>query len=47
MKPPGSSGCWADQGFKSLGVRVHGMTAIDVDGNARVIFPGEIDEDRR
>jgi len=42
-----SSDRWPGQGFKSFGVGLRGITAIDVDGNARVIRPGELDEDRR
>ncbi len=39
-----SSVRWSVQGFKSFGVGLRGITAIDVDGNARVIRSGEQDE---
>lgn len=38
-----SSARWARQGFKSFGVGLRGITAIDIDGNASVIVPGELD----
>jgi predicted phosphodiesterase len=41
-----SSSCWAAQGFRSYGVGLRGVTAIDEHGNAEVIVPGEIDEPR-
>ena len=41
-----SSARWAAQGFKSYGVGLRGITAIDADGNAEVIVPGELDEQR-
>ena len=41
-----SSDRWALQGFKSYGVGLRGITAIDADGNATVIVPGELDEER-
>lgn len=41
-----SSARWAIQGFKSFGVGLRGITAIDVDGNAKVIVPGELDVQR-
>lgn len=41
-----SSSQWAAQGFRSYGVGLRGITAIDVDGNAEVIVPGEIDAER-
>jgi predicted phosphodiesterase len=41
-----SSDRWAKQGFKSYGVGLRGITAIDVDGSAEVIVPGELDEAR-
>lgn len=41
-----SSGRWTEQGFKSFGVGLRGISAIDFDGNARVIVPGELDEAR-
>jgi len=42
-----SSSRWEAQGFKSYGVGLRGITAIDVDGNAEVIVPGELDVDDR
>lgn len=42
-----SSGRWSVQGFKSFGVGLRGITAIDLNGNAVVIRPGELDELRR
>ena len=41
-----SSYRWSAQGFKSFGVGLRGITAIDVDGNASVIVPGELDDFR-
>ncbi len=41
-----SSDRWAQQGFKSYGVGLRGITAVDADGNATVIVPGELDEQR-
>lgn len=41
-----SSERWARQGFKSFGVGLRGITAIDADGKAEVIVPGELDEAR-
>jgi predicted phosphodiesterase len=41
-----SSAEWARQGFKSFGVGLRGISAIDLDGTARVIVPGELDEAR-
>ena len=41
-----SSDRWAQQGFKSHGVGLRGVTSIDVDGNATVIVPGELDKQR-
>lgn len=41
-----SSDRWAQQGFKSHGVGLRGVTSIDLDGNATVIVPGELDEQR-
>ncbi len=38
-----SSGRFSEQGFKSFGVGLRGITAIDVDGTATVIRPGELD----
>ena len=41
-----SSDRWAQQGFKSYGVGLRGVTSIDMDGNATVVVPGELDEQR-
>lgn len=41
-----SSDRWAKQRFKSFGVGLRGITAIDVNGNATVIVPGELDQQR-
>jgi len=41
-----SSDRWALQGFKSFGVGLRGITAIDADGHARVVVAGELDERR-
>lgn len=41
-----SSARWAEQGFKSFGVGLRGISAIDVDGNVAVVRPGELDERR-
>lgn len=41
-----SSGHWSAQGFRSFGVGLRGITAIEVDGSAQVIVPGELDEGR-
>jgi predicted phosphodiesterase len=41
-----SSAWWSEQGFKSFGVGLRGITAIDVQGNAQVILPGELDVQR-
>ena len=41
-----SSDRWLQQGFKSYGVGLRGLTSVDVDGNATVIVPGELDEQR-
>jgi predicted phosphodiesterase len=37
---------WASQGFRSFGVGLRGITAIDADGNAEVVVPGELDDAR-
>lgn len=42
-----SSACWMQQGFKSFGVGLRGITAIDIDGQMRVVVPGERDRERR
>jgi len=41
-----SSQRWPQQGFASFGVGMRGITAIDVDGLATVIVPGEVDNPR-
>ncbi len=41
-----SSARWEKQGFKSFGVGLRGITAIDVAGVATVIVPGEFDDQR-
>lgn len=41
-----SSDRWVQQGFKSYGVGLRGITAIDAEGNATVIVAGELDEQR-
>jgi len=41
-----SSDRWFQQDFKSYGVGLRGITAIDAEGNAEVIVPGELDEQR-
>lgn len=41
-----SSARWKSQGFKSFGVGLRGITAIDVDGKAEVIVVGELDAAR-
>ncbi len=41
-----SSARWAEQGFRSFGVGLKGISAIDLDGNVRVIVPGERDDAR-
>jgi len=38
-----SSGWWEGQGFRSFGVGLRGITAIDLGGNATVIVHGEVD----
>ena len=42
-----SSARWVRQGFKSFGVGLRGVTAIDIDSNATVVVPGELDTARR
>lgn len=42
-----SSERWAEQGFKSHGVGLRGITAIDADGNATIVVPGELDGQRQ
>jgi predicted phosphodiesterase len=37
---------WASQGFRSFGIGLRGITAIDADGNATVVRPGEMDDQR-
>jgi predicted phosphodiesterase len=41
-----SSDRWAAQGFKSYGCGLRGITAINENGDAEVIVPGELDEAR-
>jgi len=41
-----SSGRWVAQGFRSFGVGLRGITAIDSDGHAEVVVPGELDGPR-
>jgi hypothetical protein len=41
-----SSDRWDRQVFKSFGVGLRGITAIDAGGNANVIVPGEMDAQR-
>lgn len=41
-----SSERWIQQGFRSYGVGLRGITAIDAGGNATVIVPGELDDAR-
>lgn len=41
-----SSDRWTQQRFRTYGVGLRGVTAIDADGNAEVIVPGELDEAR-
>lgn len=41
-----SSHHWVQQGFKSFGVGLCGITAIDVDGHAEVIVSGDLDHQR-
>lgn len=41
-----SSDRWGPQGFKSFGVGLRGITAIDLNGRATVVVPGEIDAQR-
>ena len=41
-----SSAKWTKQGFRSFGVGLRGITAINIDGHASVVKPGELDEAR-
>ena len=41
-----SSASWSRQGFMTFGVGLRGVSAIDLDGNAEVVLPGEIDAAR-
>jgi hypothetical protein len=41
-----SSDRWAEQGFKSYGVGLRGITSIDAKGNAEVVVAGELDDAR-
>ncbi len=36
-----SASRWGEQGFRSFGVGLRGVTAIDIEGNAQVVVPGE------
>lgn len=38
------SQAWRSQGFKSVGVGLRGITAINRDGELEVVVPGELDE---
>jgi predicted phosphodiesterase len=42
-----SSARWTQQGFKSYGVGLRGVTAVDANGMARILVPGELDADRK
>lgn len=41
-----TSSVWDAQGFRSFGVGLRGITAIDADGAATIIRPGELDRQR-
>jgi len=41
-----SAARWAQQGFRSFGVGLRGITAIDESGHAEIIVAGELDEQR-
>lgn len=41
-----SSDRWVQQGFKTHGVGLRGVVSIDMEGNATVVLPGELDEQR-
>lgn len=41
-----SSAMWEAQGFRTFGVGLRGITAIDAMGNATVVVPGERDHER-
>jgi predicted phosphodiesterase len=41
-----SSDLWPTQGFRSYGVGLRGITAIDADGNAQVLVKGREDDNR-
>lgn len=41
-----SSARWADQGFRSFGVGLRGITAVDDSGEAEVLVEGELDGQR-
>ena len=41
-----SSEHWAGQGFRSHGVGLRGITAIDAEGNAEIIVGGDLDNHR-
>ena len=38
---------WAAQGFRTYGVGLRGLTAIDADGQATTVLPGELDHTKR
>jgi predicted phosphodiesterase len=42
-----SSQLWVAQGFRTFGVGLRGITAIDLEGNASVVVPGELDAARK
>ncbi len=42
-----SSSRWAQQGFKSYGVGLRGITAVDANGLASVLVPGDFDDARQ
>jgi predicted phosphodiesterase len=41
-----SSHCWVQQGFRSFGVGLCGITAIDMEDHAEVIVSGDLDHQR-
>lgn len=41
-----STALWAAQGFKSFGVGLRGISAIDAGGNVEIVVPGERDDQR-
>ncbi len=42
-----SSGRWTEQGFRSFGVGLRGLTVLDKYGTAQIIKPGELDAQRQ